>query len=74
LTRFSYASSSRWAISLRDRKNLPVDSSISSWAGAPAILDDIASAFEFFSCFKAAAALGRANRRVVRENENPARL
>jgi hypothetical protein len=37
---------SRWAISLRGRKNLPVDSSISSWAGAPAILHDIASAFE----------------------------
>jgi hypothetical protein len=30
-------------MSLRGRKNLPVGSSISSWAGAPAILDDIAS-------------------------------
>jgi hypothetical protein len=27
-------------MSLRGRKNLPVGSSISSWAGAPAILDD----------------------------------
>jgi hypothetical protein len=31
-------------MSLRGRKNLPVGSSISSWAGAPAILDDTASA------------------------------
>ena len=28
-------------MSLRGRKNLPVGSSISSWAGAPAILDDM---------------------------------
>jgi hypothetical protein len=33
-------------MSLRGRKNLPVGSSISFWAGAPAILDDAASAFE----------------------------
>src|SRR5262249_46989475 len=31
-------------MSLRGRKNLPVGSSIFSWAGAPAILDDTASA------------------------------
>ena len=31
-------------MSPRGRKNLPVGSSISSWAGAPAILDDTASA------------------------------
>jgi hypothetical protein len=30
-------------MSLRARKNLPVGSSISYWAGAPAILDDTAS-------------------------------
>jgi hypothetical protein len=35
-------------MSLRGRKNLPVGSSISSWAEAPAILDDTASAFEDF--------------------------
>jgi hypothetical protein len=46
LAGLSYASSSKWAISLRGRKNLPVGSSISSWAGVPAIAVMLRSPFE----------------------------
>jgi hypothetical protein len=43
LARLSYASSSQCGTSLRGRENLPVGSSISSSAGAPAIRDEATS-------------------------------
>src|SRR5258707_9880596 len=43
LARLAYASSSKWAILLRGRKNLPAGSSISFLAEARAVRDDTAS-------------------------------
>jgi hypothetical protein len=61
--RLGYARRSTWAVSLRGRKNLPVGSSISSSAGAPAIHDDTASP----SRIDALNARSLAEERIVRQ-------